>query len=75
MTVRETIDQIEHWLARAGADSVYLYHDGNLAYDRFYNEELDRVANYVLNMAERNRVLIFQRRVDVNRWRYEMKRI
>lgn len=76
---RITVAALDGWVERAAAGNVLEYHRGHLAADRFplwtalsvrRCQELGRVADRVMALAEEGRVVLVQKRIDAERVAY-----
>ena len=56
--------EMEKWLQTAQVDDVTCYYRGYLAKDRFYNNEVKKVANLMLRSAYSKLVILYQKRME-----------
>lgn len=81
-----TIAELEHWLQEDDGPSRVVYHVGQLSRDRLAfevhdgkmitvtMEPLHSIADLLADLAEKGKVLLFQRRVQPFVWEYIAQR-
>jgi len=57
-------------IVQAEPGQRFVYHVGDLASDRVYNPELNKLATELLHLYQRNEVELIQRRIDFGQYEY-----